>query len=123
MSNSVDTENIVATLRGIRKDILHSSCPISTSNPFSNNSTSSPEWIRRYDPNTNQYSYFHSTTHSIYPSNPWLSSTSSETILPRKDEWIRMYDEREGKFFLFQPSSGREQWTFPTSESTVDKQL
>ena len=73
MSHPVDIENVVASLRVIRKDILHSS----TSN--SNLSQSSMEWIRRYDPNTDQYSYFHSTTNSLYSSNPWLSSSSSSS--------------------------------------------
>ena len=115
MSHPVDIENVVASLRVIRKDILHSS----TSN--SNLSQSSMEWIRRYDPNTDQYSYFHSTTNSLYSSNPWLSSSSSssssstESVLPKTDEWIQIYDEREGKIMLFQPSSGREQWILPTS--------
>ena len=132
MSHPVDIENVVASLRVIRKDILHSS----TSN--SNLSQSSMEWIRRYDPNTDQYSYFHSTNNSLYSSNPWLSSSSSssssttttttttttaatETIFPKTDQWIQIYDEREGKIFLFQPSSGREQWIHPTSEMDEKK--
>ena len=131
MSHPVDIESVVASLRDIRKDILHSSsCNSKLNHP-------SMEWIRRYDPNTDQYSYFHSTTHSLYSSNPWLSSSSSsssttttttttaaaatETILPKTDQWIQIYDEREGKIFLFQPSSGREQWIHPTSEMDENK--
>ena len=118
MSNSIDIESVVASLRDIRKDILNSMNSNSISsfsvNQVSMNSTNSIEWIRRYDPSTNQYSYFHSTTHSLYLSNPWTPSSSTVTILTKPDEWIQMYDEREGKILVFQPSSGKEQWIHPT---------
>ena len=57
MSNSIDIESVVASLRDIRKDILNSMNSNSISsfsvNQVSMNSTNSIEWIRRYDPSTN----------------------------------------------------------------------